>query len=84
MASEFPPDVEAELRAMRKAMRRALKAGDMAAYGRVKGDHVTLVHQEQRRARRAARDARRVLELVPVGAGAVASAVHSESWRVRA
>lgn len=73
VASEFPPDVEAELKSMRKSMRRALKAGDMAAYGRVKAEHVTRVHQEQQRARRAARDARRVLEPVPV---------ERERWRL--
>lgn len=73
VASEFPPDVEGELKMLRKAMRKALKGGDMAAYGRLKGEHVTLVHQEQRRAQRAARDARRVLEPVPV---------ERERWRL--
>jgi hypothetical protein len=67
--SELPPEVEAELKALRKAMRRALKRGDMAAYGRAKGEHVTRVHEAQRRAQRAAREALRAPVPAPVVSG---------------
>jgi hypothetical protein len=60
--SEFGPEVEAELRSLRKRMRRALKAGDMALYASLKAEHVTRVHVEQRRVQRAARALREALE----------------------
>jgi hypothetical protein len=66
VTGELGPEVEAELKALRKAMRKALRAGDMAAYGRAKGEHVTRVHEAQRRAQRAAREALRAPVPEPV------------------
>jgi hypothetical protein len=68
---ELGPEVEAELAVLRKRMRRALKGGDMALYARVKAEYVDRVHQEQRRAQRAARDAQRARQEAPVRPGRV-------------